>query len=452
MNKYLAIILCLIIYACTTQKNTVHLKGQIEGVQSPLSLRYTGSLSTFTSDKDFTLQTDENGRFDTILPLTQEGYYYSHIIQLYLTPGDEVEIYRTGENKHLKIKGTHATQNQYLNEQISLDLRDRKFPAKENRLAEFMEVKPVLDELAEKAMCQLEAIKGATSGFKDMERARIKIELIRGYISGYLQIDGFDELSEEEQDQRRTAYYEAVVPTYVLPLMSEVMDEKYLELEEARRLFSTIQYRLMSYFKDIQLSQRAIEMEKGFGYVRALKQRATPDLAKEATSYAQKMVNADFKECLFNSIANAERHFPGKPAFDVEMEDANGKLMHLSDFKGKVIYIDFWATWCVPCRKEAPFYEALAKKFEEKDILFIPISIDAKKEAWKKYVAEKQSPLSHMLLTPKEVERNTKGGEAWAIGAVPRFVIIDKDFMLIDYFAPNPSSEEIEALLNKALE
>ena len=460
MKRHLPILLlCLVAiictYACAEQKNTVRFKGQIEGAQRISTLHYYGPLSQFTKDRDFTIHTDENGYFDTILPINKAAYFLfisnRPFVELYISPGDEVEVYRTRDDKATEFKGTHAAQNKYINEMVSFSLVDRQFPAKENRLAEFMEVKPILDELATKATRQLEDIKEATAEFKIMESARIRSNLIQAYLSSYLHTEGVKDLSRQEQAQWKNEHNDAVISTYVLPLMPDILHEDFLELKEIQYLFSDIQIKFKSYFQNITLPQQAVELVTSFEYVRSLKQHATSELIKEAKEYTQKMTDVDYRKHLLNSIGKAEMYIPGKPAFDVEMENAEGQIMHLSDFTGKVIYIDFWATWCGPCIMESPFFEALAQKYEGKDIVFIPISIDENKKNWQTYVAGKNSPLPHMLLTPQEVDRNTTRREAWDIGAVPRFAIIDKDFKFIDYFAPRPSDKGIEAILNNAL-
>jgi thiol-disulfide isomerase/thioredoxin len=65
-----------------------------------------------------------------------------------------------------------------------------------------------------------------------------------------------------------------------------------------------------------------------------------------------------------------------KPAPDWQLSDVNGKPVKLSDFKGKVILLNFWATWCPPCRAEIPGFVALQTKYADKGFSVIGVSLD----------------------------------------------------------------------------
>jgi len=66
----------------------------------------------------------------------------------------------------------------------------------------------------------------------------------------------------------------------------------------------------------------------------------------------------------------------GKPAPDFALTDLNDKPHRLSDFRGKVVFLNFWATWCAPCREEMPSMEVLNKSFEKDGLVVLAVSID----------------------------------------------------------------------------
>ncbi|MBI5237195.1 MAG: TlpA family protein disulfide reductase [Deltaproteobacteria bacterium] len=61
---------------------------------------------------------------------------------------------------------------------------------------------------------------------------------------------------------------------------------------------------------------------------------------------------------------------------DFTLKEANGRVIHLKDYKGKVVVLHFWATWCTPCRTEFPLFDGLYKSFKDKGMVFLPIAID----------------------------------------------------------------------------
>ena len=75
------------------------------------------------------------------------------------------------------------------------------------------------------------------------------------------------------------------------------------------------------------------------------------------------MKNTDIREVLEVKLNSAGALLKGSPAVDLELLAPDGKTARLSDYKGKVIYVDLWATWCGPCIQESPKFHELAKKY-----------------------------------------------------------------------------------------
>jgi len=138
-----------------------------------------------------------------------------------------------------------------------------------------------------------------------------------------------------------------------------------------------------------------------------------------------------------------------KPTDDIQFTDLNGKSFDLSDFRGKVIYLDIWASWCGPCRKQFPFAKELKSKFSKKDnknIVFLYISIDNTEEAWKKAIDKMGIEGKHGLSPGgwgSEITRKMK------VSSIPRYFIIDKKGNVVDENAPRPSTPELYGVLKK---
>lgn len=145
------------------------------------------------------------------------------------------------------------------------------------------------------------------------------------------------------------------------------------------------------------------------------------------------------------------------PVFE-NYENYKGGTSSLSDFKGKYVYIDVWATWCGPCKAEIPSLKKLEETFRGKNIQFISLSVDddrshkgswdKAKEAWKTMVNEKQLTGIQLIAS--------KGWESqfivdYKIQGIPRFLLIDPDGNILDHDAYRPSDPQLEQQLNKLL-
>jgi thiol-disulfide isomerase/thioredoxin len=124
------------------------------------------------------------------------------------------------------------------------------------------------------------------------------------------------------------------------------------------------------------------------------------------------------------------------PSFDYE--NHKGGATKLEDLRGKYVYIDVWATWCGPCIAEIPHLKKLEEQFHGKNIEFVSISIDTKKdyEKWKKFVVTKE--LGGIQLFADN-DWNSDFVKAYNITGIPRFILIDPDGKVVNANADRPS-------------
>ena len=136
----------------------------------------------------------------------------------------------------------------------------------------------------------------------------------------------------------------------------------------------------------------------------------------------------------------------GEPAIDFTYADKDGNEFSLSTFKGSLVYVDVWATWCGPCKDEIPALKTLEKDYHNNNITFLSVSVDTDKEAWINMLADKQ--LGGVQLWANGWTEITK---SYAINGIPRFLLFDADGNVISLDAPRPSSEEIRGLIETNL-
>ena len=139
---------------------------------------------------------------------------------------------------------------------------------------------------------------------------------------------------------------------------------------------------------------------------------------------------------------------PGIQAPDAVFKDAYGATYSIGGFKGKVIVLDVWATWCSSCLKSMPKFLALKKKYEgNNNVVFATVSTDSEDLREKWIAAINKHNMGDLLnLTP---DRNVAGQfeEKYFVSGVPRYIIIDKEGYIVSAFAPHVGKGLEEAVV-----
>ncbi len=157
-----------------------------------------------------------------------------------------------------------------------------------------------------------------------------------------------------------------------------------------------------------------------------------------------------YRDTLMDIMANRKRFAVGQPAPGFTLQNLEGKTVSLSDFKGKVVLLDFWGVHCGPCISDFKnIVPQLHKKYQGKDVVFVNICVNGSKTRWKEII--KQTKLDGVNLIA-EGWTNHPICKAYNVNAVPHYILIDKEGKFVEYKIENIynlyNKDQIEKLLS----
>ena len=159
----------------------------------------------------------------------------------------------------------------------------------------------------------------------------------------------------------------------------------------------------------------------------------TEDVLKKASGDTKEQAQAQLKK--LNMV--------GKP-FELKFTDLNGKEQSVKNFAGRVVLVDFWATWCGPCRAALPEVKEIYTKYHPKGFEILAVSFDKEKDTLKKFIAEENMPWPQYF---DGLGWENKIGQKYEISSVPTVWLLDKKGNLRDLNGRQSLAAKIEKLL-----
>jgi peroxiredoxin len=132
----------------------------------------------------------------------------------------------------------------------------------------------------------------------------------------------------------------------------------------------------------------------------------------------------------------------GAQAAEINLPGIKGQSISLASLKGKVVLIDFWASWCVPCRKTVPSLRRMYSKYKTKGFEIYGISLDNDADSWKEAVKEDR------ISWPQVLDATGKTAGDWNVNYIPNTFLLDKTGKIV---AVNPTEEELQKHLQELL-
>lgn len=191
----------------------------------------------------------------------------------------------------------------------------------------------------------------------------------------------------------------------------------------------------------VELNKRSIVALYAINYLSADKDFA---IFEDVANYAGLSFKGNpMADSLLTFVKKARVTAIGQVAPDINLPDPSGVYRPLSKLKGKYVLIDFWASWCGPCRHESPDNVKLFKKYQAKGFTIYGVSLDRDKPAWVKAIADDKlnwTQVSELKYWDSEVVKQ------YDFQSIPHNIIIDKEGKII---AKNLHGDELESFLQK---
>ncbi|MEO9571352.1 MAG: TlpA disulfide reductase family protein [Polaribacter sp.] len=453
MYKNLLLLLLLLV-SCKSETNNYIL---FSGIISDATKKEFRLVKRGGGVKRINIKLADNGSFmsDTIISGTGRYLFTDgrNSAELYFTNGGEYDLTAVSKKfrNTAKLTGTNPGASNYLLSKTSHIIRKR------GDYVEFISLNEA-DFVAKQKMLN-ESYVSYLDSFPDVPKEFVEMELKELYYSNILsliqyekrhirytkqpnfqvsknflkQLEGIDYLNEDAYKIKGS--YDDIVAEHFENKANELSKKENIDKYLAKlKVFGAISN---DYIKNDLLGS---VVEYDINYTDNMEVYYNTFLSVSTSTINNKKITKKYK-----ALKEISRGAPS-PIFTDYVNHKSGSTS-LSDFKGKYVYIDVWATWCAPCLAEVPSLKKVEKKYHGKNIEFVSISIDTenKFDAWRKMVTDKE--LSGVqLLADKDWKSDFIA--AYEINSIPRFILIDPKGNIVSSNAPRPSKSELISLFD----
>lgn len=360
---------------------------------------------------------------------------------VYLKKGDKTEIAIDG--KRMKFMGKQTEENSVLSSWTNLtqEIKVKAVHFAEGPMSTYVDFFPEFTKVAAQADAFRKTIKTKNANFNRLMTSVTTFDL------------DFYALSFIQTPRKVHPKPEDLIPYYQTIKKENYPGDDILSTMYGKRFLESYVNRIAVKYStpDVKMNLLASDHQKGVyilssrtafiksypGYEEFAKKydrylKTSPGLQEEVKALGEKLFMAT----------------PGGLARNFSFPDKDGKMVSLSDLKGKVVVVDMWATWCSPCLKEIPFMKTLEEELNGKDIAFVSISTDQEKDKGKWLKMINDMKLGGIQLF------GGAGNELmdfYKIKTIPRFMVFDREGKIVNTEAPRPSQPELKALLLKEL-
>jgi thiol-disulfide isomerase/thioredoxin len=443
---YLALI--VLFSSFTTLKETVILSGKITNTEDS-KIKIKGE----SFEKEITLKAD--GTFSETFQVDYQGSYTlltkNNRITIYLAKGTKMSI--TADDKNfdttLTYSGNGSAENKYIAEKTKI-IKAVK-PEEIYLLGETDFLKKIGEEKSSLTALYNKS-KFSDTYFKEKERQNInyseQLYLVNypSYHEHYAKIEGFKASdsfpkfdAKIDLDNEADFLFSNTYKQIVAAKFDEYIESKAGKDADYTAVFALPEIKQLKSNAIRNARIQSVAYEVGAG---------NPDATNLYNELMTLSTDAKFKADLTTKFAKIKTLIAGNASPKFEYENFKGGKTSLESLKGKYVYIDVWATWCGPCRREIPSLQKVEEQYQGKNIEFVSLSIDAKKDydKWRKFVEEKK--LGGIQLVADN-DWNSQFAKDYAIEGIPRFILIDPNGNIVSADAPRPSDAKLIEKFNE---
>lgn len=380
----------------------------------------------------------------------------NHFTPLYLEPGYALSIDQpVVSGKPIKFSG-HGAEINSLNSQFSLlseVFNLRKYYDLE--LSEFQVLVQNIDQKADSIYAQSNQIDNSIMSFY-IFKTKLMTRILSYIMSNYNVYDETVDVPEiSNNDLNSVKKYTPLIESGAIDF-SIMLDFYYLTFirpavyksinPKSDSIETELPRKVDDYLRNLEIENQLKELLIAKNNYRCLKENGINATTTDVYNrFNNSYPNSRYLPALVNKYVELMGLTAGSLIPSVLMVDPNDEVVLLSETKGKLVYLDIWATWCKPCIASFRYYENLISDFAVNDVEFIFLSVDNQPDKWKQFIAEQKVP------DGKHFIEKEKGAvyDAFKIYGIPRYILIGRDGKIIDAYAPGPGSKEIKELLSK---
>lgn len=382
------------------------------------------------------LEVNAQNNFELSLNLSEPAVgvfkYGKEKINVYLEPGDLIQIKFSGNNfmQSLQFAGKGSAHNNYMKE------RDMKFFQMEKdarKQAESMNENHYSTLLEKIKMDKNDFLKSSKFASQFSEKFKVFAQADIDYWYAYLKLNypwEFGFANNMDGAMKMPKSYFGFLQLLPISIEGALPNANYVYFLDQFFDYQTEQIENEGLTND-QLIEKYLQGEPA-AYLKAkklsiaCKRGKAKKEGKNIKSFIENNSYESYNDVLRLVYNEAKGLQVGMEAPDFTLSDIDGQEVKLSELKGKVVYLDFWATWCSPCLMQMKNSKSWKAKFKNKEVIFLYLSLDKNKTAWENFVKINDTQGIHLIASGGDVYKS-QIAKLYKVKKLPAYFLIDKN-------------------------